>query len=63
VSSLLSVWAADQDFQLWAPFQIIHPLTDKWDVSMQTEIRMREDVSDFSQLVLKPAANFKINDT
>jgi hypothetical protein len=63
VGCLYSARAADSDFQLWAPVQVVHSINDAWDLSMQVELRLRDDISDFSQLVLKPAANFKINDT
>ncbi len=53
---------AEEDLQFWFPTQIIHPLTDDLSVSMQAEIRLKDDISDFGELVLKPALNYHIDE-
>ena len=58
-----SAVSTEPDLQLWAPVQLIHPVGEKWAISMQTEVRLQEDISEFSQLVLKPAINHHFNDT
>jgi hypothetical protein len=55
--------SADPDLQLWFPVQLIHPLSQQWSVSMQTELRLQDDISEFSELVYKPALNYHFNDT
>jgi len=55
--------STEPDLQLWMPVQLIHPVGEKWAVSMQAETRLKEDISEFSQLVLKPAINHHFNDT
>ena len=54
--------ARDQDLQFWFPVQMVHPFGDDWTVSMQTEFRFQDNMSEFSELVLKPAVNYHIND-
>ena len=54
---------ADPDLQLWFPVQFIHPFSEKLSVSMQTEVRLQNDISDFSELVYKPALNFHFTET
>ena len=54
--------SADQDLQLWFPNQIVHPLTDDLTISMQVEGRFQDDISKFSQLVLKPALNYHFDE-
>jgi hypothetical protein len=56
-------YSTEPDLQLWVPVQFIHPVGEKWAVSMQAETRLKEDISEFSQLVLKPAINHHFNDT
>jgi hypothetical protein len=53
---------ADEDLQFWFPTQIIHPLTEDLTASMQVEGRFREDISKFSQMVLKPALNYHFDE-
>lgn len=55
--------ASEPDLQLWFPTQFIHPFSECLSVSMQTEVRLKNDISEFSQLVYKPALNFHFNDT
>ena len=55
--------SAEPDLQLWAPVQFIHPIGEMWTASMQTELRLQDDISEFSQLVLKPALNFHLSET
>ncbi len=55
--------SADPDLQFWFPVQIVHPLGEDWTVSMQTELRLQDDISEFSHLVYKPALNFHLNPT
>jgi uncharacterized protein DUF2490 len=57
------VQSAAPDLQLWCPVQFVHPCGEKWAVSMQTELRLRDDISEFSQLVYKPALNYHFNPT
>ena len=56
-------YSTEPDLQLWAPVQFIHPVGEKWAFSMQAETRLQDDISEFSQLVLKPAINHHFNDT
>lgn len=51
------------DLQMWMPVQFIHSCGEKWTVSMQTELRLQDDISEFSELVYKPALNHHFNDT
>lgn len=51
------------DLQLWTPVQVIHRIDDDWTVSMQTELRLQDDISEFSELILKPALNHHFNET
>ena len=39
--------AADPDLQLWFPTQLIHPLGDRLSASMQTELRLQNNISEF----------------
>jgi hypothetical protein len=55
--------SAEPDLQLWFPVQFINPVGEDWSVSMQTELRLRDDISEFSQLVYKPALNYHFNST
>jgi hypothetical protein len=55
--------STEPDLQLWFPVQLIHQVGEKWAVSMQTEVRLQDDISEFSQLVLKPALNYHFNQT
>jgi hypothetical protein len=50
--------SADDDLQFWFPVQIIHPVNDRLSLSMQTELRLKDDISEFSQLVYKPAVHY-----
>ena len=50
--------AADPDLQLWFPTQIVHPIGTDWAISMKTEVRLQDDISEFSRLVYKPALNY-----
>ena len=54
--------SAEEDLQLWSPVQIIHAITDDVSISMQVEGRFQRDISEFSQLVLKPALNYHLDD-
>ena len=53
--------AADQDLQLWFPLQVIHPIKEKWALSMQVEVRFKDDITEFSELVLKPGVHYHPN--
>lgn len=55
--------SADPDFQLWSPIQLIHPIDERWEASMQIEPRLQSDISKFSQLVYKPAVNYHFSKT
>lgn len=55
--------ATEPDLQLWLPVQVIHPIEEDWSISMQTELRLKDDISEFSQLVYKPALNYHFNET
>jgi hypothetical protein len=55
--------SAEPDLQLWFPIQLIHPLDAHWELSMQVEPRLQNDISEFSQLVYKPAVNYHFNRT
>ncbi|MCO8123735.1 DUF2490 domain-containing protein [Stieleria sp. TO1_6] len=44
------------------PVQVVHPMGGQWVASMQTEVRLKDDVSEFSELILKPALNLHLND-
>ena len=55
--------AADPDLQLWFPSQLIHPIDEHWAASMQIEPRLREDISEMSALIYKPAINYHFNET
>lgn len=52
------VKSAPPDLQLWLPTQIIHPIGKDWAISMNTEVRLQDDISEFSRLVYKPALNY-----
>lgn len=54
--------AAEEGLRFWMPVQVIHPLTDKLSFSMQAEIRLQDDISEFSELVLKPGLNYHFNE-
>jgi hypothetical protein len=54
--------AADDDLQFWFPVQVVHPFGDSWTVSMQAEVRLQDDISEFDELVLKPALNYHFNE-
>jgi hypothetical protein len=53
--------SADDDLQLWLPFQIVHPFGEEWALSMQTELRLLDDISEFSQLGYTPALHYHID--
>jgi len=55
--------SSEPDLQLWFPVSFIHPVGEKWAVSMQTELRLKDDISEFSELVYKPALNYHFNET
>jgi hypothetical protein len=54
--------SAEPDLQLWFPAQFIHPCSENLSISLQIEPRLRDDISEFSQLVYKPALNYHFND-
>lgn len=53
--------SADDDLQLWFPVQIVHPVGKEWAISMQTELRLKDDISEFGRLVYKPALHYHID--
>ena len=55
--------AAEPDLQMWTPIQLIHPFSERCSASMQIEPRLKDDISEFSELVYKPAINFHFNET
>jgi hypothetical protein len=63
LSFAIPAQSADPDIQLWFPIQLIHPVDEHWELSMQVEPRLENDISDFSQLVYKPAVNYHFNRT
>jgi hypothetical protein len=58
-----SAKAADDDFQMWVPVQIVHPFGEEWAASMQAEVRLKDDISEFSELVLKPALHYHFEES
>lgn len=56
-----AIHAAEQDLQLWFPVQVIHPIKEKWALAMQAEVRFKDDISEFSELVLKPGLHYHLN--
>jgi hypothetical protein len=42
------VRSADNDLQSWFPLQFVHPFDEKWTGSMQAELRLKDDISEFS---------------
>lgn len=55
--------AADSDLQLWAPVQFIQPIGEAWTLSLQTELRLQNDISDMRELIYKPAVNYHFDPT
>jgi hypothetical protein len=55
--------AAGDDFQMWVPVQIVHPFGEEWVASMQTEVRLKDDISEFGELVLKPALHYHLDES
>jgi hypothetical protein len=55
--------SAEPDLQLWFPVQVVHPLGEDWTVSMQTELRLRNEISELSELIYKPALNYHFSPT
>jgi hypothetical protein len=55
--------SADDDLQLWFPVQIVHPFGEDWSASFQTELRLQDDISEFGELVFKPALNYHFDST
>lgn len=53
--------SADNDLQLWFPVQVVHPFDDEWTVSMQTEPRLKDDISEFSELVFKSGVHYHLD--
>lgn len=54
---------AEPDLQLWLPTQFIHPFSKSLSVSIQTEARLQDNISEMSELVYKPALNYHLNET
>lgn len=52
--------AAEQDLQLWFPVQVIHPITEKWALSMQVELRLQDDITEFSEFIVKPGLHYHL---
>lgn len=50
--------AADKDTRLWVPVQLINPYSDAWTVSMHTELRWQDNLSEFGDLILSPAIHY-----
>ncbi len=55
--------SADSDLQLWAPVQFIQPVGEAWTLSLQTELRLKDDISETDELIYKPAVNYHFNPT
>ena len=53
---------AEEDLRIWAPMEFIHPLGEDWSVSLQVESRVRDNVSEFDEVVYKPAVNYHFKD-
>lgn len=50
-----------QDLQLWNLADLQHSFDDRWGSSFQWEIRFADDISEFSELILKPAGTFNLS--
>ena len=50
--------AAEQDLQFWFPVQVIQPIKEKWALSVQAEIRLEDNISEFSEFVVKPGLHY-----
>ena len=55
--------SAEPDLHLWFPVQVIHPLCDDLTVSMQTELRLQDNISEQNELIYKPALNYHFDPT
>jgi hypothetical protein len=52
---------AQQDLQLWNLADLQHSFDDRWRSSFQWEIKFADDISEFSELILKPAGTFNFS--
>jgi hypothetical protein len=50
-----------QDLQLWNLADLQHSFDDRWRSSFQWEIKFADDLSEFSELILKPAGTFNFS--
>lgn len=50
-----------QDLQLWNLADLQHSFDDRWRSSFQWEIKFADDISEFSELILKPAGTFNFS--
>jgi hypothetical protein len=47
----------ESDVQQWTSVRINHPIGDRWAVSLASEVRFDDDVSDYKSFSLKPAVH------
>lgn len=52
---------AGPDLPSWFPVRAVHSFDENWTVSMQTELRLRDDIFEISQFAYKPALNYHFN--
>ena len=61
--AMVPAWAADQDWQNWSLINVHHNFDSPWSTSMQVENRIADNISQFSELILKPGGYYQFNDT
>jgi hypothetical protein len=52
---------AQQDLQLWNLADLQHSFDDRWRSSFQWEIKFADDISEFSELILKTAGTYNFS--
>jgi hypothetical protein len=55
--------AVEQDVQQWSLLFANHHFDERWAGSFQIENRMRDDISEFDELILKPGGYYRFTDT
>ena len=53
---------AEQDFQSWNVVEYTHRIDDSWALGMQGEVRLEDNISQYSEIILKPAAYYYFSD-
>ena len=61
VCTTINTWAADEDVQQWSLLFANYQFDDRRAASFQIENRMRQDMSEFDILVLKPGVYHRFN--